>query len=314
MEKKNEQIKKILQTFLAGRFSPDTEEQLQRWLIEESEQDEKTDASLEYWNSIEAKPGKQTYQALHQVKQRLGMTKSKVLSLRTRWIRVAAVILPFILLLGGYFYSHRAPQDTMILVSAGLGETRQVILPDNSEVWLNAGTSISYPEHFTEGTRTVRLQGEAYFSVRKLGRGQAFIVDAGELSVEVLGTEFNVKAYREEGQITTSLKQGKVQVTTGGKEKYILQPNDRLAYNTQTGQTDLSVITVAEDMDAWIEGDLIFTNSSMDEIVRSVERHFNVSLDASGLHQADPGERYTIKFIHKESVDEIVNILKELVE
>lgn len=82
-------------------------------------------------------------------------------------------------------------------------------MPDSSEIWLNAGTAIKYPEKFSKAQRLVYLDGEAYFSVRK-DVAKPFIVETSQLSVKVLGTRFNVKAYADDELVTTTLTSAKL--------------------------------------------------------------------------------------------------------
>lgn len=103
-------------------------------------------------------------------------------------------------------------------------------MPDSSEIWLNAGTAIKYPEKFSKAQRLVYLDGEAYFSVRK-DAAKPFIVETSQLSVKVLGTQFNVKAYANDELVTTTLTSGKVEVTPPVQGSQILKPNEQLTYD-----------------------------------------------------------------------------------
>ena len=92
------------------------------------------------------------------------------------------------------------------------------------------GSTILYPETFAKDKRLVMLDGEAYFSVKK-DTASPFIVETSQLSVKVLGTRFNVKAYPNDEKITTTLTSGKVEVSVQSQPPHILKPNEQLTYD-----------------------------------------------------------------------------------
>ena len=148
----------------------------------------------------------------------------------------------------------------MIEVSVAYGEHKRLILPDSSEVWLNAGSTILYPETFAKDKRLVILNGEAYFSVQK-DTASPFIVEVPQLSVKVLGTKFNVKAYPGDEKITTTLTSGKVEVSVQSQPPRILKPNEQLTYDKKSSDIHISVIDT-HDTNSWVVGKLIFTNTT----------------------------------------------------
>lgn len=133
-----------------------------------------------------------------------------------RTISEAALILLLIVVSGltAYFFNEKTTIDKQLSVSycevvAPMGANSQVILPDGSVVWLNAGSKLTYSTNFNLDNRLVHLEGEGYFQVAK-NRKQLFVVDAFGFLVEGDETEFNVKAYREEPTIEAILVEGKV--------------------------------------------------------------------------------------------------------
>ena len=206
------------------------------------------------------------------------------------------------------FY-YLSPHNEMIEVSVAYGEQKRLILPDSSEVWLNAGSTILYPETFAKDKRLVMLDGEAYFSVKK-DTASPFIVEASQLSVKVLGTRFNVKAYPNDEKITTTLTSGKVEVSVQSQPPHILKPNEQLTYDKKSSDIHISMIDT-NDTNCWIVGKLVFTNASAGEIFRTLERHYNTTIDNTTTIPAS--KRYTVKFLKDESLDEILNILKDII-
>ena len=197
----------------------------------------------------------------------------------------------------------------MIEVSVAYGEQKHLILPDSSEVWLNAGSTILYPETFAKDKRLVMLDGEAYFSIKK-DTASPFIVEASQLSVKVLGTRFNVKAYPNDEKITTTLTSGKVEVSVQSQSPHILKPNEQLTYDKKSSDIHISMIDT-NDTNCWMVGKLVFTNASAGEIFRTLERHYNTTIDNTAT--IPTSKRYTVKFLKDESLDEILNILKDII-
>lgn len=318
MEKKN--IIEMIRKYLANRFSPETEERVQKWIIKDKDREEKEKASQEYWNelNVEADPAT-TYAALERVNLRIGYNKEHIDNIASyqkfsrftfRFTRVAAVIVPLLIIAGGlFYYLPYFSGNNMIEISAAYGEQKHLFLPDSSEIWLNAGSSISYPKAFSKDERLVNLNGEAYFSVKR-NTQKPFIVETQQLSVKVLGTRFNVKAYPSDPQITTTLTSGKVEVSTSSHRPQTLKPNEQLTYNIHTSAIHISEVN-ATDAESWITGQLVFTNANYEEIFRTLERRYNVVIDNKAKTSAS--KRYTVKFRKGEPIDKVLDILADII-
>ena len=310
MEKSNMTVSKMIRKYLSGRFSPETEERVQRWIIKDKDKEEKEQASLAYWNDLELKTDAATHAALERVNVRTGYNKEHLENMVAyrKFRRVAAVLIPFLLLAGGLLFFIPSSNE-MIRISTAYGEQKQLFLPDSSEIWLNAGSSITYPATFAKDKRLVTLDGEAYFSVKR-NTAQPFVVETSGLTVKVLGTKFNVNAYSSEETITTTLKSGKVEVNIRTQEPQILHPNEQLTYHTKTSAISLSEVD-ASDADSWTSGKLIFTNASSAEIFRILERHYNVVI--YNMLDIPSTKRYTLKFLKNDSLSEALDILSEII-
>lgn len=308
MEKSN--ITKIIRMFLSARFPSETEERVQKWILKDKDTEAKKKASLEYWNELEAEAGPGTYAALERVNLRTGHNKEHLDNIVAyqKFSRVAAVLIPLFLLTGGLFYYFTSDNE-MIEISAAYGEQKHLLLPDSSEIWLNSGSTIRYPETFAKDKRLVTLNGEAYFSVKK-ETAKPFIVETSQLSVKVLGTKFNVKAYPNDENITATLTSGKVEVSVQSQSPQILKPNERLTYDKNTSSVHISTVNTA-DTDSWIVGKLTFTNATAGEIFRTLERRYNITMD--NMTNIPASKRYTVKFLKDENLDEILNILKDII-
>lgn len=159
------------------------------------------------------------------------------------------------------------------------GKKFEVELSDGTIVHLNAGTQMTYPIQFGKNQgRTVHLEGEAYFEVAK-DKAHPFTVNTNELGVEVLGTKFNVDTYNESVSTDIVLVEGKVLLYKGPKEnknQVFLSPGtkgslvkQRNAFATEQVNTDYYT--------AWMKGSLVFKNASFEEIIRKLERQYNVT-------------------------------------
>jgi transmembrane sensor len=154
------------------------------------------------------------------------------------------------------------------------GGQYQVVLPDGSKIWLNAHSSLRLPLNFSNSSeRRVELKGEAYFEVSHQPE-RPFIVMSGQQSVQVLGTHFNVKAYADEGDIKTSLLEGKVRVTAGA-QRVTLAPGQqaRLAGEQMT----VAEVDTKEAV-AWKDGYFRFDDERLEDIMRSVARWYDVDV------------------------------------
>ncbi|MEQ7799474.1 FecR domain-containing protein [Pedobacter sp. ASV1-7] len=162
------------------------------------------------------------------------------------------------------------------------GGQYQINLPDGTKVWLNAASSLRYPMQFVGSERIVDLYGEGYFEVAKSGN-QKFIVRNGLQQVEVLGTHFNINAYKDEASVKTTLLEGSVRVLfNAGKNKELsrlLKPGQQ---SEQTGE-NIDVRNVdTENVIAWKKGDFIFNGEELSGIMRKIARWYDVEVVYKG--------------------------------
>lgn len=169
-------------------------------------------------------------------------------------------------------------------ITALNGQNLQLTLPDGSDVFLQAGSTIVYPLRFASGTRSVFLTGCANFSVHPDKR-KPFIVKTQHLDVEALGTRFCVMAYPNAHSVSATLMEGivRVDVKQDTVKSFFLQCDSQLRYIPST--KDISLFNVnAERVAAWEKGYLIFEDASFQEIIEALERRFEVDVNYdSGL-------------------------------
>jgi len=192
------------------------------------------------------------------------------------------------------------------------GNQSKVVLSDNTIVWLNAGSRLVYPTQFNGKTREVLLFGEAFFEVSK-NPDKPFIVKTSDLSIKVLGTQFNVSAYAEDNVIQTVLKEGSVSISKKNaglfERELVLKPNQMASFNRYT--TDTKVY----DVDAsyyiyWIQGLLSFEETDFNRVVKKVERFYNIKVSFS---EANLGSiRISGKLDLKQNKEEVLEYLKKV--
>ncbi|EDM38029.1 putative anti-sigma factor [Pedobacter sp. BAL39] len=164
-------------------------------------------------------------------------------------------------------------------LSTAKGETYILTLPDKSQVWLNAASTLTYAANLTSGKeRRVKLQGEAYFQITK-DKTRPFIVETQRQEIQVLGTHFNVKAYSDEPTIKTTLVEGSVQVKNNHSTE-TLKPGQQ-AVLTQAGRFEIGQADQVLDL-AWKNNEFMFESESIQNVMKMVERWYNVEIIYQG--------------------------------
>lgn len=182
------------------------------------------------------------------------------------------------------------------------GGQYQVNLPDGSKVWLNAATSLTFPAAFGANGRTVDLNGEAYFEVAAMPNAQPFTVKVNDLTVDVLGTQFNIMAYADEKNSHTTLLTGAVRVTKGGAGK-VLQPGQQAiaGADLQVREADTEAAV------AWKNGMTVFSNADIHSIMRQIARWYDVDI----VYQGEiPQRLFTGKIPRHANVSKVLKILE----
>ncbi|WP_136465327.1 FecR family protein [Flagellimonas onchidii] len=189
------------------------------------------------------------------------------------------------------------------------GERFELVLSDNTKIYLNAGTTLKYPVQFIPGeNRQVYLKGEAYFDVAKDSL-HPFRVNAESIDVQVLGTEFNISAYPEDPKVNTVLVEGAVSVTPEAQKDNLqsLEPNYKASWDKEN-QLITTEKVETEIYTAWVSGKLIFKNTPFSEIQRRLERHYNVSI--TNDNEALKSERFDATF-DIETINQVLLSFKE---
>lgn len=185
--------------------------------------------------------------------------------------------------LSWYYYNFIFTKEGVISfsnVQVAYGSRTKMVLPDGSTVTLNSGSVLRYPNIFTGDSRMVYLEGEAYFEVKKDSKNP-FIVNAGDLNIKVYGTVFNVKSYKNEPTIETTLMHGSVGVYKISEKEnltqIILAPNEQVIYDKKSSKLNKHKVD-AELISIWTNGKYYFENETFAEIATKLERNFNLKV------------------------------------
>ncbi len=206
-----------------------------------------------------------------------------------KYIKVAAVILPFIIasVLFLFFRDNISNQNLVsqehIEKFNPKGQKLTVFLSDGSRVKLNGESRISYEKPFNGQRRVVNLEGEAFFEVTP-DKNRPFIVKTGDIETKVLGTSFNVKAYPLENKIGVAVKTGKVSVENVNKKPVnkqsktiVLLPTEMATYDKDNNSVSVSNFDPKQVL-SWSEGILYFNDATMDEFVSELERWYGIDI------------------------------------
>lgn len=195
-------------------------------------------------------------------------------------------------------------------VSTHNGETREVILPDNSRITLNAGSVLIYPEKFSGAERSVFLSGEAIFEVTH-NEELPFVVNTADLAIQVHGTTFNVDAYPESRSTAATLCEGSISATLKESgESILMVPDERFSYDRETGKSTISRVNPAEDT-AWKRGDMCFRSENIHAIAKAIERKYGINTYVTSGKYDDM--ILTAKFVQGETLEQMLGAICKLV-
>lgn len=180
----------------------------------------------------------------------------------------------------GKIQYHGSGSSGMHILQTPRGGFYHLTFSDGSKVWLNAETTLRYPATFTGKKRKVEVTGEAYFEVAS-NKEMPFIVLAGNVEIEVLGTRFNVQSYSDEQNILTTLVEGSVKISTGNQSNTlgsfkILKPDQQAGVVRE--QQNIQITSVdAENVISWVNGSFYFNDATLKDVMQQISRWYDVS-------------------------------------
>ena len=239
-------------------------------------------------------------------------TRKTIRFYNQNWVKIAAAILIPLLIINSIVWValQKPGQKTEWKeVYVPRGEKLQMMFQDGTKVWLNSDTKLEYPLTFRRKGREVKLEGEAYFAVQS-NKKRPFKIGLDGMNIMVTGTSFNVKAYYNDSIITTTLDEGQIYLQTLKENEgadYLLGPGQQAQFIKSDFSVEVSSSEVGQNS-SWRRNELVFTDSPLREIVKVLERWYDVKF----VIEPDlPDYSYTIGF-NNENLEDVLFGLEAL--
>lgn len=292
----------IIQKYIAGDASPKEKEEVTLW-IEASEENRNEFLALRKLYTITIwQPEKQQIHS-----EQISHHKLSTRRIGLELLKIAAIFIIAFSVVYIYISSPKSagPESVMQTVYVPAGQRAQLTLADGTKVWLNAKTTFTFPNNFTNNSRNVTLDGEGYFNVTH-DEKKPFIVGTEQFNIKVLGTEFNVYAYKGHKTFETALLKGSVQIESANqKEKLLLKP-DQKAY-TVNGHLITTPIKQYNYF-LWKDGQICFDDNTISDLFKKLELYFDVKIIIENPQILN--QRYSGKFRTSDGVEHVLKTLQ----
>ena len=296
--------------YLKGNLSKNEEEALLNW-VDQSPDHLALFQSFIRENEFKTEVSGDTERAWKDFETRVKKRNNKhaLVFLSSGWSKIAAILL--IALVAGFWGVRHWTKSQSEMVFNELfvpfGERKQINLPDGTKIWLNSGTTFRYPEKFIGDLRTVEIDGEGFFEVKK-DPTHPFVVQTPEFKVKVLGTSFNLSTYNDDEKNSLALQSGSVEISSGDtNQKIKLVPGEMAVLNKQEKSFSVTP-TNKENIASWMDNTLEFSDVCLSEICKSLERQFNIKIEIKKeeLKQI----KFSGRFKSDEGLDKLLELLK----
>lgn len=283
----------LLNRFIQNKTSLEEDKELLRMLKDESFHQELLDYCQDKWDRTEHAKGLSAeiqHQMLMNIKKRIRERQplQENVFIRehrfyfSKWMQYAAVAFIAIVMSWGvttYYRNEQAGEaEKEFVVFADKGQRASVTLPDGTKVWLNSDSRLTYSDRYGHNERRVSLSGEGYFEVAKDVKHR-FVVDAGAMEIEALGTVFNVKAYNDDKDVITTLLEGKVRAAVVTGQSVTLTPNQSMTFDKENCRVKYGDDKDAIYAKAWRDNEIAFDNATLAEMGKIMERSYNIKVD-----------------------------------
>ncbi|MDL5049913.1 FecR domain-containing protein [Oscillatoria amoena NRMC-F 0135] len=306
----------LIGKYLSHQCTPDEARMIEAWIGESTENKGLFVRLKNMWDetgqvrpAAEVQETEAAWQKVRsRVQQNTATQQPKRKSLSYILTRAAAAAIIILGVVSFYVINYNSSSETvvkMVEISTQKGEKRQLALADGSTVWLNAESTIKYPEDFSGSTREVYVDGEAYFEVKR-DETKPFMVHTGELITKVLGTSFNVMAYPDNDVIAVALDEGKVAVYSDSNLVELL-PGNMAVYGKTSHR--LQSMPMPDKHNEWRKNVMDLNNVTLAQATATVNRWFNtnVVIDDKKLETC----RITASF-NNPTLDEVIEILSSV--
>lgn len=230
----------------------------------------------------------------------------KLKPLYFEFLKVAAIMLVAVLV-SRLLFPGTQPPDPVVMqtIHVPAGQRAEITLVDGTKVWLNAKTTFTFPNYFSDSSRNVSIDGEGFFDVRS-SLSKPFIIKTKKYDVKVWGTKFNLLAYSEKDFFETSLLEGSVEIMKSGSSKGVfIRPNEQI--HQQGAHLVIAPITDLNHF-LWKKGIISFNDESFPELVNKLQLYFDLKIEVKNVHILK--YRCTGKFRTKDGVEHILKVLQ----
>lgn len=268
----------LITKYLARESGAGERELVENWIKASDENKKEFEAIENLWlasNTAIEQPEINVEAEWRRMENTLGFAKKKQLNFQTI-LRVAAAI--FVI---SSLAAIGLRQSMLVKEKSGASQLSSLVLPDGSTISLNANSKISYSKNFGKTTRELTLEGEAFFEVAH-DKTKPFIVIAHNSRIEVLGTQFNVKAYKNQTEVKVSVTEGTVKFSDRKKQakSAILKAGESATYNKTNQKIILKPAVNVNDM-AWKSRKMYFEHTPLHEVASVLENTYQVEIEVS---------------------------------
>ncbi len=279
-------IRHLFNEYISRKITSEDRRRLKDSVLKMSDK-ELGETLSEVWEEYDGKMDRLTDWDL--IVKKINPEKKRRYTLKKVALIAAAILLPILIGFQVYYYKDNKRLNDFIarevMMKVESGEKADITLPDGTKVFLNAATTISYPIDYGLKTRNIKLTGEAYLEVTE-NKQIPFLLDAGPATIKVLGTKFNVNAYKNSDIIETTLIEGSVRFTTKGTipKTILLSPNEKAIYYKDTDVLDIKKTTTHFET-AWLKGELVFRSVKFQEIVSKLRQRYGVDIEIKNIEK-----------------------------
>jgi len=301
------QIQNLISRYLNGDCSDTEITTLLEWCNLSSQNQKEFIQTKDIWDLTNQNTNKSDQQLVYFYKRQLEYSRQSRITLINRIISVAAVFIVGLIVTVLYPRKTADSVQHLSVFSVPLGSRSKVILFDGTEVNLNSGSTLTFPNKYDGDIRRVTLSGEAFFAV-KSDKKHPFIVKTADFEVEATGTQFNVCTYSNDPFSAATLAEGSVSLRMNNSDQaFVIKPGEKFRFNRLKNAYSQSDTDVESEL-AWKNGEFIFKNIPFPELVQRLERWYDVKLLWSGKNLESYA--YTGRFKNQETIWQVLDALK----
>ncbi|MBC9934850.1 FecR family protein [Chitinophaga qingshengii] len=295
----------LLEKYLAGECSPAEQQQVEAW-FKSGGDTSRTDMTL---------TGQDQRRLLNNLHRKMDGADKKV---RRIWPlqRIAAAVIFLTVMAGAGIWASRIWQKKSalewVVVTTPKGKVQKLVLPDHSEVWLNANSVLRYAKNFRQNRR-VTLQGEALFTVTH-DAAVPFTVTANDIVTQDLGTTFNINGYSSTGKTNITVVSGSVGVSSGNSQMQVLKPQQAIIYDHQQRTLTRLDSVKTSGLTDWVNGKWVYENMQVQDLVALLQHQYDVTIHTGQLNAAALRAGINVNFSKEQSALEIIEIFCALTD